>query len=174
MFWYKAYQNLHSHSVVFTIKNLSAHKVSCLTILWKTEQFLLCLLFFLFFIFYGHIFLWYMEVLGCGSAGSFNLMCWARDWTHTSASTWAAAVGFLTHCATGGTPTLCLLVLMYVWASIILNNFKKMTGNSLKPDWGYIVSILLSIQFHLIQKLVCEWGMSNTCFGDKLRLREIK
>ena len=33
---------------------------------------------------------------------SFNPLHWARDWTHASTVTWAAAVGFLTHCATLG------------------------------------------------------------------------
>ena len=36
---------------------------------------------------------------------SFNLQCWARDQTHASAVTPAAAVGFLTHCTTVGTLT---------------------------------------------------------------------
>lgn len=32
---------------------------------------------------------------------SFTLLCWVKDWTHTSTATWAATVGFWTHCATG-------------------------------------------------------------------------
>ena len=35
---------------------------------------------------------------------SFNLLCWAGDWTHASAVTWATAVRFLTHGTLAGTP----------------------------------------------------------------------
>ena len=37
-----------------------------------------------------------------GNCGSFYLMHWARDQTHASTATQAAAVRFLTHCATAG------------------------------------------------------------------------
>ena len=40
----------------------------------------------------------------CGNTGSFNPLCQAGDQTHTSLVTQAIAVGFLTHCATAGTP----------------------------------------------------------------------
>ena len=36
----------------------------------------------------------------CGSNRSFNPLCWAGDQTCASAVTWAAALGFLTHCTT--------------------------------------------------------------------------
>ena len=42
----------------------------------------------------------------CYNAGSFNPLHQAGDRTHTSTAIWAAAVGFLTHCATVGTPLL--------------------------------------------------------------------
>ena len=61
-----------------------------------------------------------MEVLGQGlnlshscylhcsysNARSFNPLCQARNGTHTSATTQATAVGFLTHCTTPRTPEL--------------------------------------------------------------------
>ena len=34
----------------------------------------------------------------------YNPLCWAGDQTHSSAETWAAAIRFLTHCTTAGTP----------------------------------------------------------------------
>ena len=40
----------------------------------------------------------------CGNTRSFNPLHWVGDQTLTSAATWAAAVGFLTHCTTTGTP----------------------------------------------------------------------
>ena len=40
----------------------------------------------------------------CGNARSFNPLCWTGDWTCASSVTWAAAVRFLTHCTTRGTP----------------------------------------------------------------------
>ena len=40
------------------------------------------------------------------AAQSFNPLHWARDWTCTSTVTQAAAVKFLTHCTTVGTPIL--------------------------------------------------------------------
>ena len=40
----------------------------------------------------------------CSNARSFNPLHPARDQTHTSAVTWAAAVRFLTYCTTAGTP----------------------------------------------------------------------
>ena len=40
----------------------------------------------------------------CGSTGSFNPGCWAGDWNCDSTVNWAAAVGFLTHSITAGTP----------------------------------------------------------------------
>ena len=42
--------------------------------------------------------LWQCQIL--------NPLCLARDWTQTSAATWATAVGFLTYCAMVGTPML--------------------------------------------------------------------
>ena len=39
----------------------------------------------------------------CSNARSFNPLCWAGDGTHASAATQAAAVRFLTQCATMGT-----------------------------------------------------------------------
>ena len=38
-----------------------------------------------------------------GNAMSFNPLHWARDQIWASAANWAAAVGFLTHCAMAGT-----------------------------------------------------------------------
>ena len=40
----------------------------------------------------------------CGTSGSLNPLCSARDGTHTFAVTQATALGFLTHCATTGSP----------------------------------------------------------------------
>ena len=40
----------------------------------------------------------------CGNSRSFNPLCWAKNQTHASAVTRAAAIGFLTHCATTRTP----------------------------------------------------------------------
>ena len=42
--------------------------------------------------------LWQCQIL--------NPLCWAGDWTCTSTVTWAAAVRFLIHCTTVGTPHL--------------------------------------------------------------------
>ena len=44
----------------------------------------------------------------CGDAGSFNSPYQTGDWTRTSAETWAAALGFLTHCAIAETPVFAL------------------------------------------------------------------
>ena len=40
----------------------------------------------------------------CSNTEPFNPLHWARDWTHASVVAWAAAVGFLIHCAIVGTP----------------------------------------------------------------------
>ena len=48
---------------------------------------------------------------------SFKPMCRARDQTHTPAVTWAAAVGFLTHCATERT------LAFYIWMKLNLPIF---------------------------------------------------
>ena len=56
-----------------------------------TKKSLNCTLYF----FYAH---------SCGNARSFNPLCWAREWTHTSTVTQTAAVRFLIHCTTVGTP----------------------------------------------------------------------
>ena len=42
--------------------------------------------------------------LNCNNVRSFNPLHWASAQTHTSSATGAMAVGFLTHCATAGTP----------------------------------------------------------------------
>ena len=42
----------------------------------------------------------------CGNTESFNPLNWARDWAHTSVGTQVAAVEFLTHSATVGTPNM--------------------------------------------------------------------
>ena len=47
-----------------------------------------------------------LQPMSCGNARSFNAMCPTKDRTHASAATQASAVGFLTHCATTGTPML--------------------------------------------------------------------
>ena len=45
-----------------------------------------------------------------------NPLPWTRDWTQTSAVTWVAAVGSLTHCTAVGTPILFyLFILFYVY-----------------------------------------------------------
>ena len=64
------------------------------------------------FFFFLWLHLWHMRLpgqglnpsLSCNQAGAFNSLCQARDGTCASAETQAAAVGFLTHCATAGIP----------------------------------------------------------------------
>ena len=61
-----------------------------------------------------------------------KLLCWAGDWTYTSAGTWAAAVGFLTHCTTARTPKVQLKKKsdtehgLYSFVSMSLNFFFTM------------------------------------------------
>ena len=64
---------------------------------------------------------WHMDVPrpGIESVSQLlNLLQQARDQTHTSAVTQAAAVGSLTHCAIAGTPLLCYLEQLYYFASL--------------------------------------------------------
>ena len=71
----------------------------------------------IFFFFYGHIHgIWKFLGQGlnlsqscdlhcsCSKARSVNPLHWARDQTHTSAETWAAAVRFSIHCTMVETP----------------------------------------------------------------------
>ena len=46
----------------------------------------------------------WIQATAVTNVGSFNPLCWARDQTHVSEATQAAAVSFLTHRATVGTP----------------------------------------------------------------------
>ena len=63
-----------------------------------------------------------MEVPGhsCSNTRSFNPLCQAGNRTHTSKVTWAAAVGFLTHCTRGETPTSNIFTQIF-WPDKILN-----------------------------------------------------
>ena len=49
----------------------------------------------------------------CSNAGSFNPLHQVRDQTYTSTVTWAAAVRFLTHCTTVGTP-----IIFFPWGRV--------------------------------------------------------
>ena len=68
----------------------------------------------------------HMEFLGkgsdlsqsCGKAGSFKHTTLARDWTCSSAVTWAVAVRFLTHSATAGTHS-SINFLIFLWIYFI-------------------------------------------------------
>ena len=66
---------------------------------------------FLFISFYGCIWsIWKFPGQGLnpscsyGNARCLNALHQARDWTHTSAETWATAIGFFTPCAMAGSP----------------------------------------------------------------------
>ena len=79
----------------------------------------------------------------------FNLFCQVGDRTHTSTALWAAAVGFLTHCATVGTP--CWVFLM--WPALAENRHKDITClvvilNSSNPnDVKSFIQEVLSIYY---------------------------
>ena len=51
----------------------------------------------------------------CGNGRSFNPLPQARDWTCTSAVTWAAAARLLIHCATVGISSLPFWMLVFQW-----------------------------------------------------------
>ena len=75
----------------------------------------------LFFKLYGHTqardWIWVAAATYAAAASnirSFNPLCLARDQTLASIETWAPAVGFLTHCATAGTPApIPLMIFMF-------------------------------------------------------------
>ena len=49
----------------------------------------------------------------CSNAGSFNLLCWARDQTHASTVTQTIPVRFLTQCISGNSVFFLLLFKIY-------------------------------------------------------------
>ena len=60
-----------------------------------------------------------------GNTESFNPLCWAKDRTHTSVATQAAAVGFLTHCASAGTPHMLyyLMLIPFLRYPVLVSTF---------------------------------------------------
>ena len=56
----------------------------------------------------------------CGSAGSFNPLHQAGDQTHTSTGNRTAAVMFLTHCTTVGTPRLSVFFLCFFFFLLVV------------------------------------------------------
>ena len=67
----------------------------------------------------------------------FNALQRAGDQTYASSATWAAAVRFLTHCATAGTPASTLFILIF-----LISHMKS-----------YSSSLFLSDLLHLAQSL---------------------
>ena len=103
------------------------------------------LLFFFFFFFFLRLYQWHMEVSRPGTESelelqptlqvqqqwTFNPLLGTGDWTQASATTQATAVGFLTHCATVGTPTFILSRLL---SSTISRDFSHI-GEMRKCLW---------------------------------------
>ena len=75
----------------------------------------------------------------CNNDGSFNPLHQVGDWTHASAATRAAAIGFLTYHAIVGTPDLVFLTLY------VLKQKKKKKSNRYFHD---IVCMLFLIALH--------------------------
>ena len=85
----------------------------------------------------------------CSNVRSFNLLCQTRDRTHTSTAIWDAAVRFLTHCTTVGTPITSIFLKLprYFWCKRRLGNFRhcrypQCLGPSTKNKRGLFTQLL--------------------------------
>ena len=70
-----------------------------------------------------------------------NLVCWARDWTHASSVTQAAAVGFLTHHATAGTPGWLFLNVVPLYKTEKTSTYIKGVGKVLTEALSFAIAI---------------------------------
>ena len=75
----------------------------------------------------------------CINATSFNPLCQAGDRTHASTATWAAAVGFVTHCATVGTSSV-----LVTKKNILSKELSKYTKEKLHSNRSQSFSSFLS------------------------------
>ena len=89
----------------------------------------------------------------CSNTGSWNPLHWARDQTTTSAETPVTAVGFVTHCATEGTPICKCIFNDMTWNEI------KMTFPATFDDSKGIFSVSapawVCLAFFLVVWLTC-------------------
>ena len=96
-----------------------------------------------------------------GNAGSFNSLCWARDWTHASIATQATAVRFLTHYATVGTPvwvfnlpsrhlfSICFIYLFHLTIFLLIFGLSNVY-NSIFISFIVSLTIFLSLFFFVV------------------------
>ena len=81
----------------------------------------------------------------CSNARSFNSLHQAGDLTFTFSVTRAAAVGFLTNCATEGTPTYSFLKQHFKNVQIILRSVQKQAVSGTGPQTIVYQTLLYSI-----------------------------